>query len=175
VYRDLLPPPWNVPTFILPFLLWAAVRFNPAVSSLAILVIALVGLWSVTEGRGPFAALTPVPGKQVLRAQGTLGVISVSVILLAAVVAERKRGERQKAALIEELERALIEIKTLRDLILCSWCKKMRDDQGYWQSLEVYMKDHYDAKITHGICPSCVESQFRDLAISLPTPAARTP
>ena len=56
-----------------------------------------------------------------------------------------------------ELEKALAEIKTLHGLLpICAWCKKIRDDEGYWQKLETYLTRHTDAKFTHGICPDCL-------------------
>jgi len=63
------------------------------------------------------------------------------------------------AELIEEkqrLEKALKEIMTLSGLIpICSNCKKIRDDQGYWQQVEIYVRDHSAADFSHGICPEC--------------------
>jgi len=57
-------------------------------------------------------------------------------------------------------EQAINEIKTLRGLIpLCSWCHQIRDDRGYWQSLEDYLRARTDAEFTHGICPKCLENQ----------------
>ena len=64
--------------------------------------------------------------------------------------------ERQK--LITQLEKSLKEIKTLRGLLpMCAWCKKIRDDKGYWQELESYVRKHTDTAFTHGICPDCMK------------------
>jgi len=64
--------------------------------------------------------------------------------------------ERQK--LMARLEKSLREIKTLRGLLpMCAWCKNIRDDKGYWKSLEAYVHEHTDAAFTHGICPKCLE------------------
>jgi hypothetical protein len=55
-----------------------------------------------------------------------------------------------------ELQEALSKIKTLRGLIpICAWCKKIRDDKGYWSRLETYISEHSEADFTHGICPDC--------------------
>jgi len=60
-----------------------------------------------------------------------------------------------------ELEKALSEVKTLQGLIpLCSNCKKIRNDEGFWGSLESYLLEHSDAMITHGICPDCTEELY---------------
>ena len=63
-----------------------------------------------------------------------------------------------------ELKIALAEIKTLRGIIpICSNCKKIRDDQGFWQQVELYITKHTDALFSHGICPVCVEKLYGDL------------
>lgn len=161
VYGELLPPPLNIPVFVLPFLLWAGLRFGPACAATAVLVVALIGVWNTSQGRGPYVALTNVPSQQLLRAQVTLCVFSLSALALVAVVAERKRAEQQRLKLIGELEQALAEIKTLRGFIpLCAWCNKIRDDQGFWQRLEDYLHAHTHAKFTHGACPDCLHKQL---------------
>ena len=51
---------------------------------------------------------------------------------------------------------ALDEIRTLRGIIpICAWCKKIRDDKGYWEKLETYIGAHTQAEFSHGICPEC--------------------
>lgn len=55
------------------------------------------------------------------------------------------------------------ELQTLRELLpICSWCKKVRDDQGYWQQVEGYLTDRDIAHFTHGICPSCMAKVLAD-------------
>jgi DNA-binding response OmpR family regulator len=69
-----------------------------------------------------------------------------------------REKERQQQALISQLEEALAEIKTLKGCIpICATCKKIRDDEGYWNHLEAYISKHTDATFTHGICPTCLE------------------
>jgi len=71
-------------------------------------------------------------------------------------VAERKRAGADKERLIKELQEALSNIKKLSGLLpMCAWCKKIRDDQGYWKKVEAYICEHSDARFTHGICPEC--------------------
>jgi DNA-binding response OmpR family regulator len=73
----------------------------------------------------------------------------------------RQRNEilRQK----EELEKALAEIKVLKGLLpICSHCKKIRDDKGGWEPIEVYIRNHSEAKFSHGICPSCARELYPD-------------
>jgi len=65
------------------------------------------------------------------------------------------------AAKIEELRQAIDQIKTLRGIIpICANCKKIRDDQGYWNQLEVYVRDHTEADFSHSICPECINELY---------------
>ena len=65
-----------------------------------------------------------------------------------------------------ELRQALDKIRTLRGLIpICSWCKKIRDDAGFWRRLESYLSEYTEAEFTHGICPDCAKEQF-DVVLS---------
>lgn len=55
-----------------------------------------------------------------------------------------------------ELTSAREEVKTLASLLpMCAWCKEIRDDQGYWNSLETYLAEHMNTEVTHSICPKC--------------------
>jgi DNA-binding response OmpR family regulator len=66
--------------------------------------------------------------------------------------------ERQQQKLILELQEALAEIKTLKGFIpICASCKKIRDDEGYWNQLEAYISKHTEAIFSHGLCPDCAE------------------
>ena len=63
------------------------------------------------------------------------------------------------AAKVTELRHALDQIKTLRGVVpICAWCKKIRDDEGYWKQLESYMREHTEAEFSHGICPTCADN-----------------
>jgi len=77
---------------------------------------------------------------------------------IARDITERKRAGEEREKLIGELTEALNNIKTLRGLIpICASCKKIRDDQGYWQQVEVYVRDRSEAEFSHGLCPDCVK------------------
>lgn len=79
-------------------------------------------------------------------------------------VTEQKREAEEKEALIRDLQAALAEIKTLRGLVpVCSYCGKLRDDDGYWQQVDVYLARHSEADVTHGICPQCMQERFPHL------------
>lgn len=74
---------------------------------------------------------------------------------------ERTKLQEEQGRLIKELEEMLSQVKTLTGLLpMCSWCKKVRDDRGYWAQVEDYLQRHSNAKFTHGVCPDCAE-KFR--------------
>jgi len=79
-------------------------------------------------------------------------------------ITERKRMEEEREKLIRELQDALANVKTLRGLLpICSYCKKIRDDKGYWNRIESYIQDHSGAEFTHGMCPECLKKHYPDL------------
>jgi phosphoserine phosphatase RsbU/P len=64
---------------------------------------------------------------------------------------------------LAELRDALDHVKTLRGIVpICASCKKIRDDQGYWQQVEAYVREHTDAQFSHGICPECAAKLYPD-------------
>ena len=68
------------------------------------------------------------------------------------------RLQRSLAERVKELEEALARVKMLQGLLpICLYCKKIRDDQNYWQQLDKYITEHSEAKFSHGICPDCYE------------------
>jgi PleD family two-component response regulator len=77
---------------------------------------------------------------------------------------ERNRLEQEREQLISELKAALAQVKTLSGLLpICSNCKKIRDDEGYWTEVEVYLWEHSDADFTHSICPDCARKLYPSL------------
>ena len=80
-------------------------------------------------------------------------------------ITERKLATAEKERLITELKQALSEVKTLRGFIpICSNCKKIRDDQGYWNQIEAYISEHSEAAFSHGICPDCIKKLYPEYA-----------
>lgn len=75
-------------------------------------------------------------------------------------------AEEQREQVIGELRDALAQIKVLRGLLpICSYCKKIRDDRGYWNQIEAYVARHTDAEFSHSICPDCLEVHFPSLGL----------
>jgi len=77
-------------------------------------------------------------------------------------IAERVRSEKEKEELIVKLQTSLDQVKTLQGLLpICMNCKKIRDDKGYWQQVEIYLHEHSpELQFSHGLCPECAEAMF---------------
>ena len=76
----------------------------------------------------------------------------------------KHRMEREREDLIERLEKALSEVEQLRGLLpVCAWCRKVRDDSGYWDSIEGYLARHLHTQYTHGICKDCAKKLEAEL------------
>jgi hypothetical protein len=74
---------------------------------------------------------------------------------------------RREEELQKRIQEALANIKTLSGLIpICSNCKKIRNDKGYWDQLEAYIQRHSDATFSHGICPDCLKELYPDVGRS---------
>jgi PAS domain S-box-containing protein len=87
---------------------------------------------------------------------------------VARDVTETKRAEEEREKLVRELQAALAEVNTLREILpICSYCRKIRDDENYWHTVEDYISEHTTTLFSHGICPSCmathVEPHLREL------------
>ena len=96
---------------------------------------------------------------EVIRGQGRTYLLTVMV----DVTAQRK-AEFEREQVIRELRSALDQIEALQRILpICAHCKKIRDDQGYWQQVEAYVSSHTGARFSHGICPDCREEHFGDL------------
>jgi integral membrane sensor domain MASE1 len=144
-----------------PIFIWAAFRFGQREAATAIFLLSGIAVRGTLRGLGPFAQ--PGPNESLLLLQAFMGVTSVMIMGLATVVSERKRVEANLEKLVLELQGALGRIKTLKGLLpICSACKKIRDDKGYWNHIENYIRHHSEADFTHGICPSCAEKLYAD-------------
>ena len=83
------------------------------------------------------------------------------IVLTGMDITDRIKVENEREELIRELREALANIKTLRGLIpICAHCKKIRDDKGYWQQVETYLRQHSEVEFSHGLCPECMKAFF---------------
>ncbi len=113
---------------------------------------------------------------EILRKDGTKRFVESSVSLLRDLkgegigfrgivrdITERKLAEAEREKLIHEIQDALAQIKKLSGLLpICASCKKIRDDKGYWNQIESYIRDHSEAEFSHGICPECMKKLYGD-------------
>ncbi|MBI5644410.1 MAG: PAS domain S-box protein [Deltaproteobacteria bacterium] len=78
-------------------------------------------------------------------------------------ITERRKAEEERECLISDLKDALAHVQTLSGLLpICSYCKKIRDDKGYWSQVETYIRRHSTAEFTHSICPECEKKAIED-------------
>jgi len=77
----------------------------------------------------------------------------------------RIAAEEERARIAEERQKAYEEVKILRGFLpICASCKKIRDDQGYWNQIEKYIMEHSEAEFSHGICPECARKLYPELS-----------
>ena len=78
---------------------------------------------------------------------------------VARDVTESKLAEEQREQLVQELQKALAEVKSLQEILpICSYCRKIRDDSNYWHTVENYLSRHTTILFSHSICPSCLST-----------------
>jgi len=76
-------------------------------------------------------------------------------------ISQQKIAEREKEELIAKLQNALSQVKQLSGFLpICASCKKIRDDQGYWNQIESYISAHSEAEFSHGLCPDCAKKLY---------------
>jgi len=84
------------------------------------------------------------------------------IYAVARDITARKQAEDERERLVTDLRSALAEVKELQKILpICMYCKNIRDDENYWQSVETYITHHTHTRFSHGICPSCYEKVSR--------------
>jgi PAS domain S-box-containing protein len=98
-----------------------------------------------------------------------------AVVCVVRNISEQKRSEQEREQLISQLQEALANVRQLSGMLpICASCKNIRDDQGYWQQIESYIRTHTEAEFTHSICLTCAEkayAELKQLRKSQPVPA----
>jgi energy-coupling factor transporter transmembrane protein EcfT len=93
-------------------------------------------------------------------------VICILLILIVVFSFRMDKAAKERENIILELQDAFAEVTTLRGIIpICASCKKVRDDKGYWNQIESYIRDHSEADFSHSICPECAKELYPDLKI----------
>jgi len=114
------------------------------------------GLKEIEEGGYlPVLVITAQPDQKLRALQAGAKDFVGKPFDLAEVLA-RVHNMLEVRLLYDELQKALEQVKLLSGLLpICMWCKKIRDDQGYWNAIEHYLGQHSEAEFSHGICPDC--------------------
>ena len=169
-------PQKRIGSVVISLMLWAAlawldytmglkVRFGPAYAIPVLLIT-----WYLGRNWGLLSALVSTSiwhGMQMIVLQDysitfyrywdlLSGLLAFSAVALAA---SWSRKLYLRASLLnEELQLALEKVKTLEGMLpICAWCRKVRDEQGLWEQIEIYVSKHSDTTWTHGICPECAK------------------
>ncbi|MGC1454553.1 MAG: PAS domain S-box protein [Nitrospirota bacterium] len=78
-------------------------------------------------------------------------------------ITDRKKMEGEKEKIFNELKQAHDKVNQLSGILpICSYCKKIRDDKGYWKQIELYVRDHSEAEFSHGMCPECAKKVYKE-------------
>lgn len=86
------------------------------------------------------------------------------VVWVSFNITQLRNTIHEKESLIVDLQEAMKEIKTLRKILpICSYCKKIRDDKGYWSQVESYIHHHTGTEFSHGICEECAKTHYPEL------------
>jgi hypothetical protein len=105
----------------------------------------------------------------------TINAFESGAIIISQDITEQKIAEQDRINLINDLRRALTEIETLRGLLpICACCKKIRDDNGYWNHIEVYISKHTLADFTHTMCPECLKQSYPEFYQRMETRSQKT-
>jgi ligand-binding sensor domain-containing protein len=92
-----------------------------------------------------------------------LAILSVALAIVAVPLLRVRQLRRRARDLDKRVHEAIGELKVLSGLLpICAWCKKIRDDRGYWSKIEAYLSARTEAQFTHGICPDCTEKMLSD-------------
>jgi hypothetical protein len=92
-----------------------------------------------------------------------LAALSIALVLVAIPLLRVRQLRVRARELDKRVQEAIGELKVLSGLLpMCAWCKKIRDDQGYWSKIEAYLSARTDAQFTHGICPDCTKKVIAD-------------
>ncbi|HUL44801.1 MAG TPA: MASE1 domain-containing protein [Bacteroidota bacterium] len=131
-----------------PILIGASFRFHQREIASFNFVLTCLAVAGTLHGYGPF--IRPTKLETILLLQVFIGITTIMCMVVSALTSERRK-------LILELREMLAHVKTLAGLLpICSWCKKIRNDQGYWQEVEAYIHERSDVDFSHGICPDCL-------------------
>ena len=133
---------------------------NKAAPNLPIIVLTIQG--DMATARHAIQA-----GAQDFLPKSELSSLLIVRTILHAI--ERQIVETEREKLIQQLQNALTEVKTLSGLLpICYQCKSIRDDSGYWNDIDAYISQHTNASLSHGLCPHCAIKVFEEGGMDVP-------
>ncbi|MBI5507754.1 MAG: hypothetical protein HY903_03260 [Deltaproteobacteria bacterium] len=94
------------------------------------------------------------------------GIYKIRPVFAALLTANRdlSLANDRMRTLSTDLEKSLANVRTLTGMLpICAACKKIRDDKGYWNQIESYVRDHSEAEFSHGLCPECARRLYPDI------------
>ena len=133
------------------------------ISRFVISVFALPFLYAYLRWQATLEGIS-IENRPVLAILKQVAEIELELSAAQQEIARRQAAEAERDRVIGQLRQALSEVKTLRGFLpICAHCKRIRDDQGYWNQIEAYIRDHSDAEFSHGICPECSRKYYPEL------------
>jgi uncharacterized PurR-regulated membrane protein YhhQ (DUF165 family) len=130
------------------------------VSRLIVSIFALPFLYAYLHWQARTSGIK-IENRPVLAILKQVAEIEIELSMAQEEIERRKKAEAERDKVIEELKTAISEVKTLRGFLpICCICKNIRDDQGYWNQIESYIRDRSEAEFSHGICPECARKHY---------------
>jgi integral membrane sensor domain MASE1 len=158
--------------FVLPLLVWAAVRFVPSITITVGMTLGLFAFDAVLAGAGPLQGTDTAD--RIFYLNVFMGVCIGTSLFLAAAMGERRRFEAEQARLIAELEAKAQHVRRLEDFVtFCAWTGRVRW-QGQWVSVEQFLHERYGVAISHGISEEAMGRLLEELPPDARTTFPRT-
>lgn len=146
-----------------PFLLTKFHRGDRPLAELLIILLTAIGVYLITGQYDLFEELVALAEKYEAWEIDEILIITFYLSITLTLFAFRRWRqqtlvEHTLQLRLAELKQAMSEVRQLRGIMpICASCKKIRDDQGFWHQVEVYIREHSEADFTHGICPNCLK------------------
>lgn len=140
--------------FVLPLLVWAAVRFEPSVGVTVGSVIGLFAFDAVLNSAGPFRA--DHGGEAVFYLNVFMGVCIGTAVFLTAAMSQQRKFEQEQARLIEELRQSAEHVRRLKEFVtFCAWTGRIQW-HGQWVSVEQFLEERFGLNVSHGISEEAI-------------------
>jgi integral membrane sensor domain MASE1 len=154
--------------FVLPLLVWAAVRFEPSVGVTVGSVIGLFAFDAVLDGAGPFRA--DAGGEAIFTLNVFMGVCIGTAVFLTAAMSQQRKFEDEQARLIEKLRESTEHVRRLKEFVtFCAWTGRVQW-QGRWVSVEEFLDERFGLNVSHGISEEAIAMLKQNMPRSEPPP-----